>query len=117
MSSIGTGTSVGTSVASVAHNAQQAARGRDKARGDIQRTAQEVTDRFELQAQAAGEASDPDAELPDHQAPGYEQLYGEDGDAQPAPDVASEASPATDKATATDPPGADPLYQHLDVKA
>ena len=124
MSSIGTG--IATSVASVSQTAQQTARARDKSRADVQRTAQNDTDRFEQRLHAAGEANDPDAELPDRQAPGYEQLYLEDGDGEPlgppetpeAPDGPPEA--AAPSAALTYGPAAGPehpLYQHLDIQA
>lgn len=136
MSSIGTG--VATSVASVSQTAQQTARARDKGRADVQRTAREEADRFDHKLQAAGEASDPDAELPDREAPGYEQLYLQDGDGDPLAESASPTEPdaaATDAAAlpALDPgvygphpaPGTPapgnlpghPLYQHLDIQA
>lgn len=120
MSSIGTG--IATSVASVSQTAQQTARARDKGRADVQRTVQEAADRFEERAHAAGEASDPDAELPDNQALGYEQLYLHDGDGEPLADD-PEASPPAAEATIYGPaPGPPtgpehPLYTHLDIKA
>ncbi|MEM7626001.1 MAG: hypothetical protein AAF333_10265 [Planctomycetota bacterium] len=118
MSSIGTG--IATSVASVAQTAQQTARARDKRSGDAQRTAQEVADRFEQRLHAAGEANDPDAELPDHQAPGYEQLYLQDGDGEPLSEPADPSAPVpVVYGPAAPPPSAPehPLYQHLDIQA
>ncbi|MEO1237627.1 MAG: hypothetical protein AAFX76_12635 [Planctomycetota bacterium] len=118
MSTIGTG--VAASVAQVAHNAQQAARARDKARADQTRAARDDGDRFEQRLASPSQADDPDAELPDRQAPGYEQLYFRDGDGEPLVDPAASPPPATDPYT--DPLGGPPLpghplYQHLDVKA
>ena len=118
MSSIGTG--IATGVASVAQAAQQASRARDKNSGDVQKLARDEADRFEHQLQAAAQADDPDAELPDHQSLGYEQLY-QDGDGQPASE--SPTDPEADEAPANQAPDApmigpqQPLYQHLDIKA
>lgn len=121
MSSIGTG--IATSVASVSQTAQQTARARDKGRADVQRTARETADRFEQRANATGETSDPDAELPDHQAAGYEQLYLEDGDGEPLAEQETPGQPAPAEPVVYGPaakppaPPEHPLYQHLDIKA
>jgi hypothetical protein len=125
MSSIGTG--VAASVAQVAHNAQQTAKARDKSRADVQRAVQDDADRFEHRLHAAGQADDPDAELPDREAPGYEQLYLQDGDGQPLgpPDVPQDAIAPPPIGIGLIPPAppevpgppAFPLYQHLDIQA
>ena len=122
MSSIGTG--VATSVAQVAQNAQQSAKARDKARTDGDRAAHAHATLAVARLQAPGAATDADAELPDRQAPGYEQLYFTDPHGQPL------APPLLDAASL--PPGHDPsetiltygphaeptypLYQHLDIR-
>ena len=118
MSSIGTG--VATSVAQVAQNAQQTASARDKSRADVQRTAQAEADRFEQRLHSAAQADDPGAELPDRQAPGYEQLYLHDGDGEPLADPSeptADESPAYPPQYGPYPAPYAPLYQHLDIKA
>ncbi|MEM1108528.1 MAG: hypothetical protein AAGH99_07545 [Planctomycetota bacterium] len=118
MSSIGTG--IATGVAAVAQTAQQTARAQDKVRSTNQRVARDTADAFVERLQSAGQADDPDAELPDRQAAGYEQLYLQDGDgeslAPPPPEITQETQ---DAAAAVPPPVAPghPLYQHLDIKA
>ena len=123
MSSIGTG--VATSVAQVAQNAQQAGKARDKARADVHRTAQQAQLQRVARLRAPGAALDPDAELPDRQAPGYEQLYFTAPDGQPLPDPHDpDDPPHAAEASAHDHmitygPHAEPtfpLYQHLDVR-
>lgn len=125
MSSIGTG--VATSVAQVAQNAQQTARARSKAGTDTQRAAQADAVLRLQRLQAPGAANDPDAELPDRQAPGYEQLYFTGPDGQPLPDphpLTSDPTPGGDlpdhaPTVINYGPHAQPafpLYQHLDVR-
>ncbi len=117
MSSIGTGIAAG--VAAVAQTAQQTARAKDSVRNTAQRVAQDSADTFVERLQSAGQADDPDAELPDRQAPGYEQLYFQDGDGQPLAPPAPLSPAADDSAVppyAASAPG-HPLYQHLDVQA
>ncbi|MEM9420531.1 MAG: hypothetical protein AAGA25_15995 [Planctomycetota bacterium] len=119
MSSIGTG--IATGVAAVAQTAQQTARNKDLVRNTQQRVAKDSADSFVESLQSAGQADDPDAELPDHQAPGYEQLYLHDGDGQPLAtpqDPAAQPSQADSTGTyGTTPQPGHPLYQHLDIKA
>ncbi|MEM9883565.1 MAG: hypothetical protein AAF800_11665 [Planctomycetota bacterium] len=116
MSSIGTGVAAG--VASVAHNAQQSAKARDAARSAAERLRREAADTFVQRLQSAGQADDPDAELPDRQAPGYEQLYLRDIDGQPLGDPSREVAdtPYANLPVPPPPPG-HPLYEHLDVVA
>ena len=120
MSSIGTG--IATGVAAVAQTAQQTASAKANARSTAQRVAKDNADVFIERLQSAGQADDPDAELPDRQAAGYEQLYFQDGDgeslAPPTPADAPPAGPteATADSQAPIAPG-HPLYQHLDIQA
>ncbi|MEM8738995.1 MAG: hypothetical protein AAGG38_11045 [Planctomycetota bacterium] len=127
MSSIGTG--VAASVAQVAQNAQQSARAKDKARAGQDRVARDGADHFDQQLQSTTQADDPDAQLPDHQAPGYEQLYLHDRDGQPlapprplpgdTPPSAGLSEPNLTGFVTYGPSAAPahPLYQHLDIKA
>ncbi|MEM9916157.1 MAG: hypothetical protein AAF911_14470 [Planctomycetota bacterium] len=120
MSSIGTG--IATGVAAVAQTAQQTARAKDNARSTAQRVAKDNADVFIERLQSAGQADDPDAELPDRQAAGYEQLYFQDGDGESlAPPIPADAPPAgaPDAAAESQAPIAPghPLYQHLDIQA
>ncbi|MBB6430248.1 hypothetical protein [Algisphaera agarilytica] len=121
MSSIGTG--IATGVAAVAQTAQQTARNKDLVRNTQQRVAKDNADSFVERLQSAGQADDPDAELPDHQAPGYEQLYLHDGDGEPIspdplkPEAAERSDKAPDISDQSPPPPGHPLYQHLDIKA
>jgi len=111
MSSIGTGIAAG--VAQTAQQSQSVSRSADKRRAEAARQQEETNDRVD-QLLKAGETADADAELPDHQSAGYEQLYDEHG--RPTGDgheQDAEASPDS---------GADedddrPLYDHVDVKA
>lgn len=117
MSSIGTG--IATGVAAVAQTAQQTARAKDKARSTSHRVADANRDEFVERLQSAAAAGDPDAELPDHQAPGYEQLYLHDGDGEP---IAFQSAPAPElhpepEAYGPTPAPIHPLYQHLDIQA
>lgn len=127
MSSIGTGIAAG--VAAVHQTARQTARSKDIARNADQHVAADKRDEFVERLASAAAAGDPDAELPDHQAPGYEQLYLHDGDGQP---LAEAPSPEAEAQTTTiispdgtvaefllppDPGPNHPLYQHLDIKA
>ncbi len=106
MSAIGTSYAAG--VAQTAHAAQQVARQRDKARtdraGDQADFARLVAERLD----APEDAADPDAELPDRQAPGYEQLYplpeGETPAPSPDPETDAPVTPVAD-------------FQHIDVQA
>lgn len=127
MSSIGTG--IATSVAQVAHNASRAARSQDKKSGDAARATAQEQDTFIQRLYAAGQTSDPDAELPDRQAPGYEQLYLQDGDGEPLADASTPGEPDHEppQEPLLLPPDAllynarsrpeAPLYQHLDIQA
>lgn len=115
MSSIGTG--IATGVAAVAQTAQQNARAKDSAHSTTQRVAKDSADLFVERLQSANQADDPDAELPDHQAPGYEQLYFQDGNGEPIspliPPLSDAALPPEDSAPRLP---SHPLYQHLDVR-
>ncbi|MEM1353947.1 MAG: hypothetical protein AAGC44_09140 [Planctomycetota bacterium] len=87
MSIIGTGIAAG--VANTANQAQQAGRA-DNARSAAQAERSAQTDKLTLtQLHGTGSARDTDEDLPDQQAPGYEDLYqegdGEERPAQPAP--------------------------------
>ena len=117
MSSIGTG--IAMSVASVAHNARKAGESCDKQRTDAGRAAQRDGDQFLHKLEAAASAEDPDAELPDRQAPGYEQLYLLDSDGEPLGDPGPPPSAELYEAHPDGTVGhADhPLYRHLDVTA
>lgn len=133
MSSIGTGIAAG--VAAVHQTARQTARTKDIARNTTHRVAADNRDEFVERLASAAAAGDPDAELPDHQAPGYEQLYLHDADGQPLADPTPRGE-ETDAETHDDnhvativgpdgkvvefhlPPEADsPLYRHLDIRA
>ena len=123
MSSIGTG--VAASVAQVTQNAQQSAKAADKARGDTRRAAQTHAQQHVARLRAPGAALDPDAELPDRQAPGYEQLYFTGPDGQPLPDPHLHDGQTHHPDAEAHPhiiaygPHAEPtypLYQHLDVR-
>lgn len=139
MSSIGTGIAAG--VAAVHQTARQTARAKDIARNTSHRIADDNRDEFVERLQSAAATGDPDAELPDHQAPAYEQLYLHDGDGRPLADPPAPAScplplphPAgaamghEHTATVIAPDGSvaafilapepeSPLYQHLDIRA
>ena len=106
MSIIGTG--VAASVAQTALNAQQQARAVDKSRGEQQRVAADAAAAFVRRLQGTSHTDETGAELPDRQAPGYEQLYGPDGVLHCAADE------ATDAATAAGMSG-DTECTHLDI--
>ncbi|MEO0964366.1 MAG: hypothetical protein AAFY08_04530 [Planctomycetota bacterium] len=105
MSSIGTGIAAG--LAQTAHQSQSVSRAADKRRAETIRQQAETNDRVEVQLRT-GATADADAELPDHQAPGYERLYG-----QGEPGESHEPDTA-------DVPEADgdlPRFDHVDVRA
>ena len=116
MSSIAAG--VASSVTGAAQQARQVGAARDKHRVDGQRAADHDADQFIQKLEASHAADDPDAELPDRQAPGYEQLYLCDPDGEPlgrpGPPTADTYEARPDGSLV--PPGY-PLYQHLDVTA
>ncbi len=114
------GSDIAINAAQVAHNAQRAARAQDKGRADTQRTARQHGDKFVERLHAAAQADDPDAEMPDRQPLGYEQLYLQDPDGQPLADPPAPVEPddlAELYHQLTDHPPAHPLYQHLDITA
>ena len=123
---------IGTGIAASVANAVTAARAQvtSNSSQDAQRSSsQQQTDKLTLtQLHGAGAARDADQEMPDGQAPGYEELY--DGDAQPQEeqdnpndqihgDDAPPSSPTNLPLTPTyGPDGKDhPLFHKLDVKA
>jgi hypothetical protein len=137
MSVIGTGIAAG--VANTTQTARQAANQRDgeaAQRADNARNADRVTI---AQLHGAGATRDSDEDMPDQQAPGYEDLYGqgdgaaqdheEDADAPPAGDTidlihradAPACSPTGLPLSPTYGPQADahraPLFHRLDVTA
>ncbi len=108
-------TSVAAGVAQSAHNAQQVSRQRDKARNDRAADQAEFSKLMTERLHAPEDAEDPDAELPDRQAPGYEQLYDLPHDLPPGA-VPPNGPDAVDSADATPPtPVAD--FHHIDVQA
>lgn len=124
MSIIGTGIAAG--VANTGQTAKQAtasSSGRDAQRAD----GQQQTDKLTLsQLHGAGATRDTDQDLPDGQAPGYEELYRGDAEQEeetPNDQIHEQDAPAS---SATDLPlaptydrnGKDhPLFHALDIKA
>lgn len=115
------GTGVAAGVAQTALQAQQVARRLDGQRTEQAEARRREVERMRAAAEMLGATEDADAELPDRQAPGYENLFG-DRVPEPAyrPEPHSEAgeAPATAEAghrgDLNQPP---PLYRHLDVRA
>lgn len=103
MSSIGTGIAAG--LAQTAHQSQSVSRASDKRRAEASRQQAETNDRVEVQLRT-GATADADAELPDHQAAGYERLY--DG-GEPAEHPDADPQPEDD--------GDRPLFDHVDIRA
>lgn len=102
-------TSLAASVAQTAHNAQQAARQRDKTRNDRATDQADFNRLMTEKLNGPEDAEDPSAELPDRQAPGYEQLYPlpEHADLPPQPNQQGNSDHAN--------PIAD--FHHIDIKA
>ena len=124
MSIIGTGIAAGVANAGTTARAQAATQsGRDAQRAD----SANQTDKLTLsQLHDAGATRDTDQDLPDHQAPGYEQLYRGDAEQQePNPNDqihdsdAPQSSPTHLPLQPTYGPAAKdhPLFHALDVKA
>ncbi len=127
MSIIGTGIAAGVANAGTTSRTQAANQsGRDAQRAD----SQQQTDKLTLtQLHDAGAARDTDQDLPDGQAPGYEQLY--EGDAEADENQASNSndqihdqdapadSPTHLPLPTYGPRGKEehPLFHNLDVKA
>lgn len=126
MSIIGTGIAAGVANAGTTSRSQAANQsGRDAQRAD----GQQQTDKLTLsQLHDAGATRDTDQDLPDGQAPGYEQLY--EGEAEAAEDQAN----PNDQIHSEDAPPSSPtnlpiqatygphgkehtLFHNLDVKA
>lgn len=123
MSIIGTGIAAGVANAGTTARTQSANQsGKDAQRAD---SAQQ-TDKFTLtQLHDAGAARDTDQDLPDQQAPGYEDLY-QDGQAQPEEesindqihDADAPASSTTDVPLQPSyGPSDAPLFHAIDLKA
>jgi hypothetical protein len=107
MSVMGTGTAA--AVAQTAHTAQKTARSQLKAGGDLDHARAAEQDQFIKKLTAASEADDPDAELPDHAAPGYEMLYDQPQEAEPRDSDADQSDSKTSEP--------EPLYRHIDIQA
>ena len=111
---------IASSVAQVQHNAAHTAKARDRRRADTRHAAQAHADRFEKQLNSPQQADDPDAQLPDRQAPGYEQLYLEDPEGKPIAPASLDQSTYLYASPGAHLPAAKPtfpLYQHLDIQA
>ncbi|MEM0913660.1 MAG: hypothetical protein AAGB29_06475 [Planctomycetota bacterium] len=113
MSIIGTGIAAG--LAQTAHQSQAVSRAEDKRRAETTRQQEETADRIEALLQT-GATADADAELPDHQAAGYEQLYGDPEGERPARQESAADGAETDPAQQADGPQR-PLFEHVDVQA
>ena len=124
MTSIGTGIAAGVANATSAARTQTANQsGREAQRADHA----QQTDKLTLtQLHDAGAARDTDQDLPDQQAPGYEDLYH--GEAQPQDDNSNDQIHDADAPTSSETgiplppsygPGAKdhPLFHALDIKA
>ena len=120
MSSIGTG--IASAVAQTSLQAQQV--GRERAAGKAQRDndASRVKDLIEAHLQGLDEGDESSAsqlhmddQMPDHQAPGYEQVMASEAKPKPTETPDAQRDLPTAQKKDTDQPGA--LYQHLDVKA
>lgn len=88
MSTIGTGIAAG--VANTANQARQATQQRSGAEAQRAAAAKQ-TDKLTLsQLHDAGATRDTDQDMPDQQAPGYEDLYGQGDGERPAEDGAAD---------------------------
>ena len=96
MSIIGTG--IAAAVANTANQAQQSGRA-DSARSAAQSERAGQTDKLTLsQLHGAGAARDTDQDMPDQQAPGYEDLYGQGEGENKEPDPEEEQDPTPNTA-------------------
>lgn len=98
------GTGAAAAVAQTGLVAQQRAREVDKRVGEQQRVSDAAVVAFEEKLKTPTAADDMSGELPDRAAPGYEQLYGRDGQLH---------GPGFDEGDAGD--GTDPPRASLDV--
>jgi len=115
MSVIGTG--IAASVAQTAQNAQQVGRAQIKQKAETARLAQSEADRFDERTHATGQTEDSDQELPDRQAPGYEQLYlQQDHVPDHVPSQPQLPMKAEDDVGPAAPDNQAPLYRHLDIQ-
>lgn len=114
------GTGIAAAAAQAAHTAQKVGRSQDKNKADRTHAQDREADLFVHRLQAASEADDPDAELPDHQAPGYEQLYLYDAEGEPLADPLAPLAPDEQAPASHAPPPAPvegTLYHHIDIEA
>lgn len=118
------GTNAAASVAQTAHAAQQVAREKDKKHADRAHDDVRLSQKFAEKLHDAEDAADPDGQLPDRQAPGYEELY-QQRLANPHQNAAAADSaakhPGAAGVDAGFPTGVDafgmPTFQHIDLKA
>lgn len=104
------GTGLAAGLAQTTHAAQQVGRGRDKAGRDEGAQFKQTLQRVD-QLNRTAQTSDADEELPDRQAPGYENPRssggGKSGKSEEDPEASAEGSPPSDG----------PPYQHIDIRA
>ena len=103
-------TTLAAAVAQTAHNAEKAARQHDKRRIDRDTDRAEFSQLVAQQIESPGDATDPDAQLPDRQAPGYEHLYPHPAPTHAAGDDAGAPTSSSDDHTIE-------TFHHIDVQA
>ncbi|MEM1098164.1 MAG: hypothetical protein AAGH92_05185 [Planctomycetota bacterium] len=103
-------TTLAAGVAQSAHNAEKLARQQDKRRVDRDADRAEFSEKVAEQVESPVDANETDDQLPDRQAPGYEQLYAPAGDPN-----ANDVEPA--KTNEAEPDTTVETFRHIDISA